>query len=164
MMRSEVAPHSIFHGWRRKTGCITLVMACLLLGMSLRARLRVDEIKLSVPRRAQVFIHILPSDMNIEVYYVPEHARPIGKLSFGELFYWHSWDKVESGDQREEQETSIAPVLESVTARVTQGGPYYAEGYGWRLILPYWPTAIPLTFLSGYLILCKPKPKEPRHA
>ena len=36
-----------FRGWRRKTGCVTLVMACALIGAWLRSYVICDEIQIS---------------------------------------------------------------------------------------------------------------------
>jgi len=45
-----------FKGWRRKTGCITLVMACAFMGLDLRSRLVYDRFHNAVGENAHSYI------------------------------------------------------------------------------------------------------------
>jgi hypothetical protein len=48
--------HTFFHGWRRKTGCITLVVSCALMGLWMRSQLAGDTWCWSVGHETEVVI------------------------------------------------------------------------------------------------------------
>jgi hypothetical protein len=125
--------YTFFHGWRRKVGLVTLVMACLAAAMWVRS-LRIED-----------FV-----DFAINL----EEQRIVS--SRGEIFWW-AW----TSGSREASETMDGILwntefngeLDMVNASV---------GFvrrRWRIA--YWHATIPLTLLSAYLILWKPRKQQP---
>ncbi|MDB5345400.1 MAG: hypothetical protein JWP89_3777 [Schlesneria sp.] len=158
---------SFFHGWRRKAGAVTLVMACAVLGMWLRGRLYSDSIicrvashqaiAIALDERSLQWISLSESDKSPKRQFVKDSQGrmqataeylidPKLKIDwdFGsterppmlEASYWLDWNDfrfgIATGDLGE---TRI-------------------------LTMPYWTIVIPLTLLSAYLILWKPRSKQ----
>lgn len=93
-----------FNDWRRKAGCVALVMACVVAGMWLRSQFYYDG--------------VISWDNEVEdtVY------------STNGSLHWSSVTR------------------EDLTIRTFRS-------------LPYWSIVLPLTLLSAYLLLWKPRPK-----
>ena len=111
-----------FRGWRRKAGCVTLVMAVALACLWVRGVVAPKSVKFQVGHR----IHCLTT-IN-------------GRL------IWESADKVHGMSLLEEE--SNLTVLPNER----------------RGIIQLRTTILPMTLLSAYLILWKPRPKDRRDA
>lgn len=120
-----------FKGWRRKLGCVALLMACAMMGAWMRSQFTSDVACWSMGHESEVVIS-----------------------SNGMLSWWRL------GMQ--------GPVPRFWNPNfVSQGndGTYYFTVRDWgvelgpadSLSIPYWPFVIPLTFVSAYLILWKPR-------
>lgn len=149
-----------FKGWRRKCGCLALVLACLFMGAWIRSRNIEDEIYFPISKTQPVlvfstqgyivwgeFTDLDPNDLNGQ----PPHWRSSQldpKLGTREpmffqnpAFTWRWW---------------IYAIVEDVV-------PHKRFRF---LVIPYWSITIPLTLLSAYLLLWKPrtKPKDQPNA
>ena len=117
-----------FRGWRRKVGCVTLVIACVLAAMWLRSFIVGDE-----------------------WFYVLGEQQYMLLSSDGRVFL-SSWD-VNTRD-RQFGVTSI-PKSDPLFLWKTignQGAAHRSEHW----TRGYWQFTIPLTLLSAYLILWRP--------
>ena len=141
-----------FRGWRRKVGCVTLLMACVLMGGWIRS-LRVHD-QLIVPRGDSV--HIFASQNGMLGW-----AR-ISQLLATIPFSWtsttltgtmeDSWDDAEVHWRWHCCGFDIGAA--TLTAKSSIWGiKMEVEQWG----VPYWSLTIPLTLLSAYLMLWKPR-------
>jgi len=111
-----------FHGWRRKAGCVALVMACLFMAGWIRSRMFGDAFLFPVGSRQNAIVAL---DGAVH------------------------WCAVKTGPAYWGFETSDRPVDELADQLQTE------IGFSW--CVPYWSITIPLTLLSAYLILRKPR-------
>ncbi|MBS0201249.1 MAG: hypothetical protein JSS49_00010 [Planctomycetes bacterium] len=126
-----------FSGWRRKAGVVSLVMACAFSTGWLRSIYRKDVIEL--PKWIGVNASILSLEQSM-AYHFYENEMPPGRL-------WISFSIDHS-------EIEAAREL----FRWRWGGFGYISTSALRCyLLPYWSITIPLTILSAYLILWKPR-------
>lgn len=131
------------NGWRRKAGCITLVMACVLMTAWVRSRgirdslifTDGDQQHLIISRRGRVTWETwqkVPLNLHLDL---PNFFLEVGPISPNE-----------------------PPELRT---RWIPGN--FFHGPDWDI--PYWSVVLPLILLSGYLILWKPqsaaKPVDP---
>ncbi len=122
----------VFHGWRRKAGVVLLVVACLLASAWMRSQFSREVFCWSIGHDAEVVI----SDDGILSWWRLSLQHPLRQ----------SWNPGFVNRGRD--------------------GTYYfrardwyvelPESYSW-LSVPYWSIAVPLTLLSAYLILWKPR-------
>lgn len=131
-----------FHAWRRKAGVVTLVMALVLTGMWFRSRVSLDLLEINFQGRC----HQFESCAGIINYSCDPDLTP------------------------------GAPTIDWGSGLITQ-----PEGIDWTFSLsdfgyrpyqttsgidfdnwyfPYWFLVIPLTLLSAYLILSKPRQRS----
>lgn len=113
-----------FHGWRRKLGCVALVMAGLLASGWVRSHSCFDRAHMDWPSRSER--HYVGSEKGRIWWMCIPYNPPV---------YSVGW------------ETEMI---------------YRATQCDWRFdedswVIPYWPLAVPLTLLSAYLILWKPR-------
>jgi len=132
-----------FKGWRRKAGCVALVMACVLMAGWVRSAFCCDTIGYDV-------------------------FSCIGGLEHSQGL-WSGWAIVSSvdanGTMTEDREEygpfTHAELRDYFESRPISWGKYYPDGSVTYWRVPYWSIVIPLTLLSGYLLLVKPRPKKP---
>ena len=109
----------LFHGWRRKAGCITLVIACALMGLRMRSSVVDDVISFEY---AGLDYMVLCQDGAISVGTTKSNSP----LSF-------SFD-------------------------------HFSDSRGWLGHMDHktelWKAILPLTLLSAYLILWKPRKQK----
>ena len=116
---------TFFYGWRRKVGCVTLVLATMSIGGWIRS--------------------LLVSDV-----------AGIGNNTFGSVRGGIWWYKTDDLDLWEWGSETIDP------NRWIDAGNYW-DLTSDHCAIPYWSIVIPLTLLSAYLLLSKPrrKPNQP---
>lgn len=112
-----------FHGWRRKVGVVTLLMALAATTLWVRS----------------VYLHdwvlLLDDEVSVESVggrIIVMHGRPHNVV--GELLNWGS-----------------------KTNEIDAAHTSYFMASRHRFVVPHWPIAIPLTLISAYLILWKPR-------
>jgi hypothetical protein len=116
-----------FHGWRRKIGCLALVMACIVSVLWVRSLLIEDVVVFF-----NGFRHQTVDSLNGDVYWDSQIEWTFDPG-------WFTWFTYDLRDPR---------LLEASLASW--------EG-GESMRIPYWSVAVPLTLLSAYLILWKPR-------
>jgi hypothetical protein len=143
-----------FKGWRRKTGCVALVMACALAGEWMRASVTEDAYLLT-PQHA-----IVSGDGYMTVVFTRRHGPQYWYMAFTKRV-----DSGPGGSLKWEQRWrwGVAGVGCGVDVLLVNGT---EEDEAKWCRIPYWGIILPLTLLSAYLILWKPrtKPKEQPHA
>ena len=126
-----------FNGWRRKVGCVLLVMALAVTGAWIRSVVVADTFLFAIGNQQYM---AFSCDGTVE---------------------WFSW-----------------PVAPSVGPQfITRSVSLFDAKFGWETLglhgarlhhhdstIEYWMLSPPLTLLSAYLILWKPRPKERRDA
>ena len=146
-----------FRGWKRKVGVLTLVMACLLMGSWMRSRIGWDALEFF---RGSFAIqsdngHLLlarivinPSGRELKWSSMPGHYwmgptpnNPWQPIPFAQnkIDWSFRWNGFESGDV--------------LTTPVT--GPSQTWMQFWQV--PYWSIVLPLTLISAFLLLSKPR-------
>lgn len=150
--------HTYFHGWRRKTGVVTLVLACVLMGGWMRSTFLTDE--LGIPTWNHRGAALMSSGQSLLWITQDTNAATTGD-------YPLDWMTVDSSDNLMN--------IEEIKWSWRQGGFGVGEWSwlergdtsqeGYRVTqtyraFPYWCITIPLTLLSAYLILV-PSRKRP---
>lgn len=124
-----------FHGWRRKTGVVTLVMACLLMASWISSR------------QTASWTMLCPDRFN--------------------AYFLQSYNQLLSGKHLHEPNGIIRSRRQGIIAyRINEHGDYAALGDGqlgehlpnWSI--PHLAVVCPLTLLSAFLILWKPRKRE----
>ena len=150
-----------FKSWRRKAGCVTLVMACLFMAGWVRSKLKYDLIVLpcgnSSYRVALMFgrfrfLRATPSALPPSWV-----SKDVSHISYQEAEEWF----VDMDGERME--------WKNMTVEWQWSWGMFSFGAGTRLhervelyTFPYWSVVIPLTLLSAYLILWKPRKRDPQ--
>ena len=152
---------SFFHSWRRKVGAVTLVMACVLLGCWTRSRNIVDSIETQTPAAHCIFVsgggrflfvigkhsilQMRRSQTEVRLGVLPITALPTNSANIE----WNAYP------------------AKAVSVWPGNGAGPDASRYDGneRGMFDYWLIALPLTLLSAYLILWKPRKRTgPDHA
>ena len=140
---------SFFHGWRRKTGCVTLVMACALAAMWVRSLSTIDVLALPASLLNYTFVSGQGSFaatgnfvFNLRQDSREENGRTIVRVEIRQIvkqpnrkeFHWWKFNGSEFRLFRSSSESNgVIPMV------------------------PYWSLVLPLTLISAYLILWKPR-------
>jgi hypothetical protein len=124
--------HTFFHGWRRKLGIVTLVMTLAIMGLWARSYL--------VPEQFAGSVYVGSADGIVTFGQIVERLKNVASTS-GEDSY-QGWAGVGFGRTH-----------------------YFIERLSVELIMdelsiPYWTFVLPLTVLSAYLILWKPRKQK----
>jgi hypothetical protein len=161
--------HTYFHGWRRKAGCVTLVMACVVTIAWGRSLFIMDDFVFTPA--SETSSHLIASAGGLLRWDHTTSKHPF----FVEALVWDSYP-LHSPDAEKwlarYWDPDAAPEVGAVDIK------WKWEWYGLRLgsgyqnylfdgdavpadfaaiVIPYWCIAIPLTLLSAYLILWKPR-------
>ena len=174
-----------FKGWRRKTGCVTLVMAFLFSGIQIRSIVVCDKIVVTL-RGWKTFVysergrvcwytwdehsrHRIDSE-NLKVLGIESTGRS-SKDSKALLSSFPEWRSERLSQPIPPPPGKWAPDLDERFAFVT-GDPlagfpstdmlnadvFTLNGVAYSMrSASYWMLVLPLTLLSAYLILCKPR-------
>ena len=145
-----------FKGWRRKAGCVTLVMACMLMAGWVRSLIIRDEITVhGSPRQTGVSMdgfvtwsRFAPDAIKTEVTWTAkEITSQVRKESRRHGSYDWKWE-------------CCGFLFGTITTKSTwwsRGIEFTNTEDYWQV--PYWSATVPLTLLSGFLILWKPRKK-----
>ncbi len=121
-----------FHGWRRKAGIVTLVMACGLMGMWVRSQFRVD------------------------VVLYPGSMRQHEILSMRQTIYWWAWTEVTP------QWGAYTHTSPSERMRLSLLGEMRLDPKSYGYVMwqaEYRDLVLSLALLSAYLLFWKPRKK-----
>lgn len=127
-----------FIGWRRKVGCITLVLALAMTGMWLRSMTVFDAVNISRwEQQCQI-----ASARGMIFSAVWHETNPLNRRN--------DWGQLDLS-KMDDPKIAIQLAIDSWAS------------YDWHI--PYWSIVLLLTLLSAYLILWKPRKRtEPEHA
>lgn len=133
-----------FHGWRRKAGCVTLVMACALTSEWTRSPTTDNEIPLSrtvgfVSSHGSLTVVVMDRGGHRAEWYPAQSDRIIYHTG-------RSWSK--------KWRRTVAVVNLGTDE---YGNAERVEDIARWCRVPYWSIVVPLTLLSAYLILWKPR-------
>jgi hypothetical protein len=141
-----------FRGWRRKVGCVTLLMACALLVGWVRSHVVLDSLSFSV--RCQV-TESLVSGGGLVAWQAKTNTSP-PSVTWNTAPVTDSFDGFNFPSMRCSWRRfgfglgEFVPEEEFDTERIV------------FRIVPYWSLILPLTLLSAYLILWKPRQQDSR--
>lgn len=128
---------AFFHGWRRKLGIVTLVLACALMGMWVRSRVVCDSLEYSKGVRS----HFIAS-MQSGIVWCSRDSETQADWRFGS----RSLADARLGDM------SLAKIVEQL-----ENANHNQEVHLIVWTIPYWLMTIPMVALSTWLILGKPR-------
>jgi hypothetical protein len=141
-----------FQGWRRKTGCATLVMACVFMAGWVRSQSWFDNLKMPWFDGSVVLIQSFGGGIDF-----CRRANP-----FQRNWYFESMELAKSDWANPDGSLKPLdpwPVHQVEWRRDWAGFHLGAAQLGQRrdqdLMIPYWSIAIPLTFLSARLLVGK---------
>ena len=148
-----------FRGWKRKVGCLTLVMACVFMAGGARSELRFDTLEIN---GGETTLSI--SSLGGEFHWVrvfPPYAQRSQWYS-GKLTEVYGF-QVDGNGVREQQDFWEGADVEWRTdwAGFHFGGGVSTGGHAECYCIPYWSIVIPLTLFSAYLLLSKPHKPSP---
>ena len=158
--------HTYFHGWRRKAGVVTLGLACVVTTLWVRSLSRSDDA--FIPCGNQATLQLISQKSSLTVRKFVSRFRVATARS--------GPDRILLLEVFPPTKRSLGHVAFSAdeTTRKQLGTPYVwrfkACGLGLATFqdnelqlrvaifsIPYWTMALPLTLLSAYLILWKPR-------
>jgi hypothetical protein len=143
---------TFFHGWRRKTGVATLVMACAAMGVWIRSRLTEDSL-VYFAKEDILGLSSRKSELSW-TRYTPWNSDDLSRSS-GTWVWSHDVVRQEAPDRYEGYE-----VVWRFQWLGFDLGERHEVHFAKRIVdwtIPYWSIAVPLTLLSVYLILRKPR-------
>lgn len=140
-----------FHGWRRKFGVVSLVLALAFMGFWVRSQATCDLIEFATNDGATA--HVLSFDEK-GVFWRRQHSRNGGRYAIGDFY-----------------RTTSAGILDHTHNPMGADGPdQYSCVFGLEFmyrqhedcsisvtIIPYWRITTPLILLSVHLLLIKPR-------
>lgn len=159
--------HTFFHGWRRKTGMVTLVMACVFMGAWVRGHFIVD--RLSYHPKDGPMQWLATSPHRIEWARSEQSGQfaedtflnfrwesgPDPFATMGFIDRWDGWHVLWNWECCGFQFGAFQRGTKSIYGQSNSAMPVFAEIGIW--MIPFWAVVIPLTLLSGHLILWEPR-------
>ena len=141
---------TIFRGWISKLGLLTLVMACLIMGMSFRSSRISDVLQLRVTNRTT---YRLFSDRSSLVWQsLHDQKRPQNYLRTFAFWQERVWQRGSRRNKRDEKDYA-----NSFSLRLTQNPdndlPFEYEDLQIRFWkVPHWSVGLPLSLVSVLLL------------
>ena len=133
-------------GWRRKTGCVILMIACTVVGMWLRSHIVRDGIS-DLGDKGAHSLYSVNGTIRWTQWLGPERNP----------YHEPVWYSLRSDTFQEPQSIIWSRQWCFIHRRESDDRPWFVPGRTRELILPYWFVVIPLTLLSAYLLLWKPR-------
>ena len=132
-----------FKLWRRKIGVVTLVMACVFMGGWVRSRTIDEGVSFRTGKFMDMFLGSCPYGIIVATGKYSDSSFP--SMNVG----WFSKVAVDDGEAEEQADTKW----------YSSGFQFRTSGKGnfFHVVIPYWFLVLPLTALSAYLLLTKPR-------
>jgi hypothetical protein len=140
-----------FRPWKRKIGVLTLVMACVFVALWLRSKVLEERVILNLNKTT--------------------HHEIISSAE-GLILVFDLYTVPEKNISRTDRMIALVSRRDQVTIAKNHGLTLQ-NGFGWKLhsypmqslemvmvVIPHWLIAIPLTMLSAWLVLSKPRPAK----
>lgn len=160
------------HGWRRKVGCVTLLMACIVMGLWVRSRFYDDDFRFRSDKQVVQVVHLFENELSWTCVWEPDDGPRVvetedGKESFAVLIQEDKnvdWNTVPRHQRRERPFDGIRWSWNVGVCRYGNQSTDPLSGVGFRVfMIPCWSLILCLTTLSAYLIFWKPR-KQSAHA
>jgi hypothetical protein len=129
-----------FHGWRRKAGVASLVMACAVTSLWIRSQANLDVVWLRVLGQ-QFAVNTSPGQLLM---------FRLDTAHFDDVLWF-------SMETRSAEGVAIIKSIDHLNGQHPEPGTHY-------LRIWYWSIVLPLTLLSAYLILWKPRKRVKQDA
>ncbi|MBS0201253.1 MAG: hypothetical protein JSS49_00030 [Planctomycetes bacterium] len=147
-----------FKGWRRKVGCLLLVMACVLMGMWIKGKFNREMMEFRFDDHSAVEISFTATVIECEYQWETSRIGAFRDLPFAN---WMTFPNKYCSIQSD----AIFPAMTNTLWKMSLGNGSSANGKGIRLMIPYWFLVLPVTLLSAYLLVWKPRQRTgPEHA
>jgi hypothetical protein len=135
-----------FRGWKRKVGVVTLMMACMSVIGWVKSHVYQDDIEVCIG--TELIYSLVTHDLEVCLWRIRPLEESMSQCSF-------SWTS-QPIDRR------ASPFFDEMRQQSVLGISYTRDDRSGLdryhfLIIPYWLIAVPLTLLSAYLILWKPR-------
>lgn len=148
--------HTFFHGWRRKAGVFTLVMALAMMGLWVRSTVKFDSVFFycgsvrcglsSVDSRIWFLKSTPLLGESLVTWFSQTRREPFDPMKDATVVWRKDWAGFHIGRYSRH------------LLNQTETGEFQATS----CMVPHWCFVLALTLLSGYLILCQPRqPKKP---
>lgn len=157
-----------FYGWRRKVGCVTLVMALLFVGAWIRSLNNFDVINCPLGQEYAIAITSWKEAFAIRIGWDHEDSWSEFCWDLRDADYFGHTDSTSTSYRFEQPIPDGAGCFVNWYLRGDWGGIGVTplDDRSWRrmifLIAPYWPIAIALTAISAFLLLSNPSRLLPR--
>jgi hypothetical protein len=134
-----------FNGWRRKLGVLTLIMACVFMGGWVRSEFIQDTITISPDSDSHIHFSSASGRLIILVMNDIDNVIP----------FWGSRQVTFDGWRIDGNNASLGK--DNVPNFQFNLFNANADNFDERLVLRYWSIVVPLTLISAYLLLSKPR-------
>ena len=159
--------HTFFHGWRRKTGCVTLALGCVMLCGWARSCANIDSIQIPVTKRSRMTFG--SANRVIGVSYETLDDPKENVFEFWSNPEAGSIDEALSMDGIMPSQRVIDGEEDEMKWLVRYAGFLFGESdylpdFGSKIgfaAVPYWSAVLLLTLASAYLILVPSQKKPP---
>lgn len=144
---------TFFHGWRRKTGAATLVLACVFTCGWVRSRNTRDYIRFTT-KKAMYSCGSQPDGLTWKQFETPDFNLWFASPPNTSIYF-----QINLRKPKFDVFASDAPEPKFLGFHASEIPNQGREGRLVIRVVPYWSIVIPLTVLSAYLLLSKPRPK-----
>lgn len=140
-----------FRGWKRKAGCVTLILVLSVMAAWVRSFTVVDSIEIGERYESRYFASLasIDSSMKVGIEWGPRVTKAVG----WQLPHWETYAPC-SVDSPYSMPSGIEWTYRSIGFRYIA---YSGHPTGRLLIAEDWAIILPLTLLSAYLLLSKPR-------
>ena len=137
-----------FRGWRRKLGVVTLVVACVFAAGWVRSTIIADEFDYSFNHTSSRIIALLDGHI---VWMIFDHVRPTNVPAIG--FYFNEPFQTFDKFYHDKSKTWKWRFCGIAVGRAENSGKSEITIF----VVSFWSIVIPLTLLSAFLLLSKPR-------
>lgn len=147
--------HVFFQGWKRKVGCITLVMVCLFVAGWVRSSGAYDVF--AAPFGDTVlFVENLEGRFLLSVFQLHQ-VHPRTKARYPQSMEWRTAEKRSGSFLIQVDRIWGKPLFQILRKTEGSGGNNIEITF---LSIPYWSIVVPLTLISVWLLLSRPRPQK----
>jgi len=146
-----------FKGWRRKTGCVTLAIACVLLAVWVRSQSNPTTFSAPIDAMTEYGLKLDPDRIAVI------RTRVVLPTADQQVTLDDDGTVIIENKARDDHSTGNIAKTRYPNGRVSM--------FNWSICVdntiafldaPYWPIVLSLTLLSAYLLLVKPRVAKPK--
>ena len=151
-----------FQGWRRKAGCVALMLAASLFVAWMRSRAYVDRLTLRMSPTADVSFYSQHDGIEFEYRWETDGVTDADvSMHFGNLFDWQTSQKpIEDHSHRFPTQDFFVFRIRSEGWKALRSNGMDVSCHGRILCIPHTPAMLIVTLLSAYLILWQPRKRS----